>query len=215
MQGTEMMRLANLNAMEVQVDVSEIDVLRVTLGDQAKIEVDAYIDREFTGIVTEIANSATNSNAATLTTDQVTNFIVKIRIDSKSYGDLISQGQRFAFRPGMSASVEINTHTVADILSIPIQSVTTREGNENEKADKEENIKEVVFLMEADTARMAEVKTGVQDDTYIEILSGIEEGDIVVVGPYSAVSKKLKEGMTLQEKKDKKKDEDEGGGDEG
>ncbi|MEM8909950.1 MAG: efflux RND transporter periplasmic adaptor subunit, partial [Bacteroidota bacterium] len=208
MEGTEMMRLANLDAMEVQVDVSEIDVLRVSLGDQAKIEVDAYIDREFTGIVTEIANSATNSTTASLTTDQVTNFIVKIRIDRTSYQDLINSKRQFAFRPGMSASVEINTQTVENVLSVPIQAVTTREEEDEKNKNKDAELKEVVFLMVGDTANMVEVKTGIQDDTYIQILSGLKEEDVAVIGPYSAVSKKLEQGIQIREEEDKKKKDD-------
>ncbi len=211
MQGTEMMRVANLNAMEVQVDVSENDVLRVAVGDQVIIEVDAYIGRKFTGVVTQIANSA--SSAGSLTTDQVTNFIVKISIHADSYKDLISANNRYPFRPGMSASVEINTTTETDAISVPIQAVTTREEKDKKKkksgekkaanAQKVSNrsvdkVKEVVFIASADTVTMVEVSTGVQDDSYIQILTGLQEGDEVVTGPYSAVSKKLKEGLEIK-----------------
>ena len=214
MSGTEIMRIANLNSMEVQVDVSENDVLRVELGDDVEIEVDAYLDRKFKGKVTEIANSASNTgNSMTLTTDQVTNFVVKIRIDGTSYQDLVRDGRTYPFRPGMSASVDINTQTESDILTVPIQSVTTREEEEEDKDEKEksekenEEIKEVVFVMSADTVRMVEVKTGIQDDEYIQILSGLEDGDEVVSGPYSAISRKLKEGakVRLEEDEEKKK----------
>ena len=215
MAGTEMMRVADLNTIEVQVDVSENDVLRVNVGDPAEIEVDAYLDEEFTGYVTEIANSATNSTAASLTTDQVTNFVVKIRINPDSYAQMIVKNGRFPFRPGMSASVDINTNTEEDVLTIPIQAVTTRDlnqvgkkkrrkGKKKGKKDKkkeevEENIKEVVFVMEADTARMIEVKTGIQDDKYIQILEGLTEGMNIIEGPYSVVSKKLEQGEALRE----------------
>jgi len=212
MAGTEMMRVADLNTIEVQVDVSENDVLRVNVGDPAEIEVDAYLDEEFTGYVTEIANSATNSTAASLTTDQVTNFVVKIRINPESYAQMIVKNGRFPFRPGMSASVDINTNTEKDVLTIPIQAVTTRDLNQvgkkkrrkGKKKDKkkeevEENIKEVVFVMEADTARMIEVKTGIQDDKYIQILEGLTEGMNIIEGPYSVVSKKLEQGEALRE----------------
>ena len=211
MTGTEMMRIANLDAIEVQVDVSENDVLRVSLNDPVEIEVDAYIDRKFTGVVSEIANSANNSGASSLTTDQVTNFIVKIRIDPGSYKDLVTTGKLFPFRPGMSASVEINTHTEENTLSVPIMAVTTREEEKDEedegnlKAKKEEDIKEVVFLMESDTAKMVEVKTGIQDDEYIQVLSGLEEGQTVIKGPYKAISKDLEEGDKIVEKKKEKK----------
>ncbi len=215
MSGTEIMRIANLNSMEVQVDVSENDVLRVAVGDEVEIEVDAYLDRKFTGTVTEIANSASNTGTSiSLNTDQVTNFIVKIRIAPESYKDIVQKGKKFPFRPGMSASVDINTDTQKDVLSIPIQSVTTREEekdedqDEKEKKQEDEEIKEVVFVMSADTVKMVEVKTGIQDDENIQILSGLEEGDDVVSGPYSAISRKLKAGMQVRledkEKKDKK-----------
>jgi HlyD family secretion protein len=216
MSGTEIMRIANLNLMEVQVDVSENDVLRVALNDEAEIEVDAYLDRKFTGRVTEIANSASNTGTSiSLNTDQVTNFIVKIRIDADSYKDIVQKGKKFPFRPGMSASVDINTETQQDVLSVPIQSVTTREEEKEEdeedvkKKQEEEEIKEVVFVMSADTVKMVEVKTGIQDDENIQILSGLQEGEEVVSGSYSAISRKLKEGMQVRledkEKKDKSK----------
>ncbi len=219
MSGTEMMRIANLNSMEVQVDVSENDVLRVSTGDPVDIEVDAYLDRKFKGIVTQVANSASNTATASLTTDQVTNFIVKIRIDGTSYADLMKGKKGFPFRPGMSASVEIFTNTEEDVLSVPIQSVTTREdkdekrknrkksgpkkGKDQEK-EEENSLKEVVFVCRGDSAIMVEVKTGIQDDSYIQILNGVEDGDEVVTGPYNVVSRSLKDGSTVN-----KVDEDE------
>lgn len=207
MAGTEMMRIANLAEMEVQVDVSENDILRVTLGDTADIEVDAYLDKKFKGIVTEIANSASNTGATTIQTlssDQVTNFVVKIRILVETYRDMISKGG-FPFRPGMSAAVEIYTDTRSDIISVPISAVTTRE---DEKKDslvktKSNEFKEYVFLYSADTAKMVLVKSGIQDDTYIQILTGLDGGEEVITGPYATVSRKLKQGMKLQ-KEDKK-----------
>lgn len=210
MSGTEIMRIANLNSMEVQVDVSESDVLRVALGDEVEIEVDAYLDRKFTGKVTEIANSASNTGTSvSLNTDQVTNFIVKIRIDPDSYKDLIQKGKTYPFRPGMSASVDINTDTQDDILSVPIQSVTTREDEKEDEEDKKKKdtaIREVVFVMSADTVKMVDVTTGIQDDEYIQVLSGLEDGEEVIAGPYSAISRKLKSGTQVRkaEKKDKK-----------
>lgn len=213
MTGTEIMRVANLNSMEVQVDVSENDVLRVSLGDEVDIEVDAYLDRKFNGKVTEIANSASNTGTTvSLNTDQVTNFIVKIRIDASSYQDLIRKGKTFPFRPGMSASVDINTDTQIDVLSVPIQSVTTREEeddeDDNKKKKEDEVIREVVFVMEADTVRMVDVKTGIQDDEYIQVLSGLDSGAEVVSGPYSAISRKLEQGSQVrkEDKDEKEKD---------
>lgn len=208
MAGTEMMRVADLSTIEVQVDVSENDVLRVNVGDPAEIEVDAYLDKKFTGYVTEIANSATNSTAASLTTDQVTNFVVKIRINPDSYREMMVKSGRFPFRPGMSASVDINTNTEKDVLTIPIQAVTTRDLNQmgkkktgkkkGKKKEVEENVQEVVFVMEADTARMIQVKTGIQDDKYIQVLDGLKEEMEIIEGPYSVVSKKLEQGEELR-----------------
>jgi HlyD family secretion protein len=212
MTGTEMMRIANLSVMEVQVDVSENDILRVSLGDTAEIEIDAYLDRKFLGTVTEIANSASTVGTAALTSDQVTNFVVKIRMDQESYADLISAEKPFPFRPGMSASVEINTQTVRDILTVPILSVTTRDINALKKGDddpnKKEDLKEVVFRCESDTLQQVQVLTGIQDDTYIQILDGLNKEDEVVSGPYSVVSRQLKQGDFFT-RKDKNKDDQE------
>jgi HlyD family secretion protein len=209
MAGTEMMRIANLNDMEVSVDVNENDIVKVGLYDTTMIEVDAYPGRKFTGIVTEIANSAT-TNAAT-TSDQVTNFVVKIRILRSSYEDLTRKfGKRKSvFRPGMSASVEIQTEKVVDVVSIPLESVTVRDISaldtvKVEKSDKEkpsdinkekknEEV-EVVFLKTGDISSIRKVKTGVQDDKYIQVLEGVLEGDEVISGPYSTISKTLKHG---------------------
>ena len=214
MAGTEMMRIANLSAMEVQVDVSENDILRVSLNDKVDIEVDAYLDRKFSGHVTEIANSASNiGGAASLNTDQVTNFVVKVRVDSESYKDLLGPNKRYPFRPGMSASVDIKTETMDDVLAIPIQAVTVREkeddkDNKKKKAANDE-LEEVVFVMEADTVRMVNVTTGIQDDEYILVTSGLEKGEVVVTGPYSAISKKLDQGDAVRVKEDKEKNDDE------
>ena len=223
MTGTEMMRIANFNSMEVQVEVSENDILRVSLGDTAEIEVDAYLDKKFKGIVTEIASSAANTGTTSgqqLTSDQVTNFIVKIRINQDSYSAL--PNQKMPFRPGMSATVDINTHTEHNVISVPIQAVTTREkeGSEDKPEKKKEvsseteegsstsvttsteekEIDEVVFLYEADTARMVKVTTGIQDNEFIQILSGLEAGQEVITGPYSTIARKLKNGLKVTRK---------------
>jgi HlyD family secretion protein len=214
MAGTEMMRIANLSAMEVQVDVSENDILRVSLNDKVDIEVDAYLDRKFSGYVTEIANSASNiGGAASLNTDQVTNFVVKVRVDSESYKDLLGPNKRYPFRPGMSASVDIRTETVDNVLAIPIQAVTVREkeadkDNKKKKAADDE-LEEVVFVMEADTVRMVNVTTGIQDDEYILVASGLEKGEVIITGPYSAISKKLDQGDAVRVKEEKEKNDDE------
>jgi HlyD family secretion protein len=210
MTGTEIMRIANLNAMEVRVDVSENDIPRVKLNDEVSVEVDAYLGRKFVGRVSQIANSSKNSasmGGAALATDQVTNFEVRIKIDPQSYADLVTSQRKYPFRPGMSAAVEIKTTIKENILTVPIQSVTTREkeglakkeaksesdgGASNKKIDEP---REVVFVYEkGDTIQMKEVKTGIQDDSYIEILSGLKKGAKVVSAPYSLIFKKLKQG---------------------
>ncbi|PBQ33081.1 efflux transporter periplasmic adaptor subunit [Sphingobacteriaceae bacterium] len=211
MTGTEIMRLANLNEMEVSVEVNENDIIKVHKNDTAIIEVDAYMDKKFKGIVTEIANS---SNATGISVDQVTNFVVKIRMLRESYGYLVNDKNLIPFRPGMSASVDIQTRRVSKVITIPIQAVTTRNKDSvdtkkpdeddrqitvtNENEDKElkkseEKIKEYVFILEKETIKQVEVKTGIQDNDYIEISSGIKKGDVIVCGPYSAVSKTLKD----------------------
>lgn len=216
MTGTEMMRIANFNSMEVQVEVSENDILRVSLGDTADIEVDAYLDEKFKGVVTEIGSSAISTNVTQemqLTSDQVTNFIVKIRILPESYATLAHQ--TMPFRPGMSASVDINTHTESSTIAIPIQAVTTREKDDEKKGEEmkkkismDEEIQEVVFIMDADTAMMVNVETGIQDNEYIQILSGLTEGQEVITGPYSTVSRKLKNGMDVEKKKEEEDSKD-------
>ena len=210
MTGTEIMRIANLNAMEVRVDVSENDIPRVKLNDEVSVEVDAYLGRKFVGRVSQIANSSKNSasmGGAALATDQVTNFEVRIKIDPQSYADLVTSQRKYPFRPGMSAAVEIKTTIKENILTVPIQSVTTREkeGLAKKEAKSEsdggasikkiDELREVVFVYEkGDTIQMKEVKTGIQDDSYIEILSGLKKGAKVVSAPYSLIFKKLKQG---------------------
>ena len=228
MSGTEILRIANLNAMEVQVEVSENDIPRVALDQLVDVEIDAYIDRKFKGRVSQIANSANNmmsaSGSISLTTDQVTNFVVKINIDQSSYADLISSSKPFPFRPGMSASVEIFTQTVEDVITIPIQAVTTREKDaldgkkkgkdetaKNVKEVNEDDLVEVVFVLQADTAALVQVKTGIQDDEYIQILSGLTTDSEVIKAPYAAVSRNLKPGdkvVVVDEEELYKKKED-------
>ena len=209
MAGTEMMRLANLNEMEVSVEVNENDIVRVEVGDTTNIEVDSYLDREFQGIVTEVANSA---NTEGIGADQVTNFTVKIRILQSSYSDLIKESNPTVspFRPGMSATVEIETETVSNVVAVPIQSVTLREDsasnkNYEKKPDNTSSEKEeCVFIFNEGVASLAWVKTGVQDNDYIEIKEGLESGAKVITGPYSAVSKKLKNESLVKEKEEEK-----------
>jgi HlyD family secretion protein len=216
MTGTELMRIANFNSMEVQVEVSENDILRVSLGDTADIEVDAYYEKTFKGVVSEIASTAANvatAQGASLTSDQVTNFIVKIRILQNSYEDLLEETRHMPFRPGMSASVDIYTETVRDVPSLPIQAVAARDLSE--KKDEEDTVEEedgelteVVFQVLGDTVKMVKVETGIQDNRYIHIVSGVEQGDEVVTGPYSAVSRKLEEGDEVRRKEKKKEKKD-------
>lgn len=208
MDGTEIMRLANLNEMEVIVDVSENDIVRVHLNDTARIEIDAYANRKFNGIVTEIANTANNSSA--LTTDQVTNFTVKVRILRDSYIDLIPKDNPnlSPFRPGMSATIDIETKKVVNVLCVPIQAVTTRDttakiaanGNDFKKdaatttttTAEKDNLKEVVFIIKDGKAEMTVVTTGIQDNNYIQILTGLQAKQQVISGPYNTVAKELK-----------------------
>ena len=220
MTGTEIMRIADLNVMEVQVDVGENDVPRVKYGDTAIIEVDAYSNRKFKGIVTQIASSSKGAATASATgttssAEQVTSYIVHIRILNDSYKDLIdpSRPKNFPFRPGMSASVDIQTRRKNNALSVPINAVTTREvevakaegskkkasggddpASDNAAAEKQKDTKEVVFVLQKDnTVKQVEVKTGIQDDNNIEIVSGLQPGDQVVSAPYAAVSRELKD----------------------
>ena len=221
--GTEILRIANLSSMQVNVSVNENDIVRVHLNDTALIEVDAYLNRKFKGIVTEISTSA---NVVGVSADQVTNFEVKVRILSDSYKDLLKSGQEniSPFRPGMSATVDIQTKRSANVLTVPIQAVTTRtdttdaEANnssknmdepsttvttDNEPKKKEVAFEEIVFLLQDGKAKMVKVKTGIQDNTYIEIISGLKEKQEVISGPYRAVTKKLKDGDAVK-KVDKK-----------
>ena len=215
LQGTEILRLANLNEMEVSVEVNENDIIRIHKNDTTLIEVDAYIGKKFKGIVTEVANSA---NTVGVSVDQVTNFVVKIRVLRESYAYLITEINMAPFRPGMSASVEIQTSRAKDIITIPIPAVTTRNAdttktkalNRDEEPEmtvvdekqeklnkKKEDIKECVFVNRNGVAKMVYVVTGVQDDDYIEIKSGIKVGDEVISAPYGAVSKSLKDGSKI------------------
>ena len=214
MTGTEMMRIADLDRMEVMVEVNENDIVSVTMEDTALIEVDAFLGQKFKGIVTEIANSAKTIG---LTTDQVTNFEVKILLLRESYQTLYDEGYDNPFRPGMSATVDIMTEIESGVLSIPIQAVTTRsdssllegseevEETEEVKEDEEEEINEVVFMVNDESkAEFVKVKTGIQDNNYIQILEGVEEDDEIITSPYNAISKKLKTDAVVEvvDKKD-------------
>lgn len=206
MTGTEMMRIADLNRMEVMVEVNENDIVRVNLNDTALIEVDAFLGEKFKGIVTEIANSAKTTG---LTSDQVTNFEVKVLLLRDSYQSLYDEGYTNPFRPGMSATVDIQTESLVDILAAPIQAVTTRadsvlsdtlEGEYRPRQDKEDEdeLVELVFMISDNKAEVQKVETGIQDNHYIQIVEGLEDGDEIIVAPFNAISKKLKQGSLVE-----------------
>jgi HlyD family secretion protein len=228
--GTEMMRISDMRSIEVRVDVGENDIPKVKIGDTAIVEVDAYTSRKFKGVVYKIANPNTGSSLTTTSTD-VTNYKVHIRLLTSSYEDLITPKKSFPFRPGMSASADIQTKTKANVLSVALNAVTTRDKNGDSKAKSDskddtkkddntaksisadDDIQEVVFVLQKDnTVKKIRVRTAVQDLNNIEILSGLKEGDEVVTGPYTIVSKTLKDGakvMVVAKDKlydDKKKD---------
>ncbi len=195
MTGTEVLRVADLNRMEVVVDVNENDIIRVKLGDTAVVEVDAWLDRDFRGVVTEIANSA---NTLGTTSDQVTNFKVRILILKESYEDLITEKNPSPFRPGMSASVDIYTSSKTGVLTVPIQAVTTRSDTASTDPAAKDEIRTLVFLSDGTYALARDVKTGIQDNVNIEILSGLAEGEEVIVQPFSAISKKLSDSTKIE-----------------
>jgi HlyD family secretion protein len=232
--GTEVMRVADLSNMELRVKVNENDIPNVKVGDHAAINIDAYPGRKFSGIVKEIGSSSLNSGgsgsgsaaqAAASVSDEVTNFLVKIRISDRDV----------QLRPGMSATADIETQTVANVVAIPIQSVTVRaEGGQtseemqqkhakeaqeksgnalevtNEREDAKRNrdkLQRVVFVKQGDTVKLQKVETGIADNTHIEVKSGVKVGDEVVSGSYAAISRKLKDGMKVQIEKPKKEDE--------
>jgi len=227
MAGTEMMRVADMSKIEAIVDVGENDIPKVALGDSALISVDAYNNRKFRGVVTQIASSVTTASGAsttTVSTNDVTNYKVHIRLSPDSYKDLIDpqRPKSFPFRPGMSASADIQTRTHSNVLAVPINAVAVREKNTDNavlaNADEansnnggnndthqqattagSDDLDEVVFLVaKGDTVRKARVRTDIQDINYIEILDGVNEGDQVITGPYSVVSKTLKNGLRVK-----------------
>lgn len=192
MAGTEMLTIADLSRMEVRVDVNENDIVRLSKGDTTIIEVDAYSfsGKKFKGIVTSIANTANTKPSA----DAVTEFEVKIRILNSSYADLVAAGNKYPFRPGMTAAVEIITNQKENVLSLPLSAVTTREDQLDTLADGSTKMRELVFVMQDGEAKMKAIKTGISDFQNIEVLEGLQEGDQVISGPYFVVSKELKDG---------------------
>ncbi len=228
MTGTEMLRIADLNKMEVRVNVNENDIVRVHLNDSVSIDVDAYqnISKQFKGLVTNIANTARDKASA----DAITEFEVRILILRSSYEDLIKQGNKYPFRPGMTASVDVLTNRKENVLSVPLAAVTTRNPDAkeisktqdgggqpdnnnraedaNKKTPEKKNDKVVIFVNENGKAKMIEVKTGISDYDNIEIISGVTEAQEVVTGPFLAVSKRLKDGDAIKQmkKKEEKKE---------
>jgi HlyD family secretion protein len=191
MAGTEMMRIADLTRMEVRVNVNENDIIRISRGDTAIIDVDSYSakSKKFKGIVTSIANSANTKTSP----DAVTEFEVKIRILNDSYADLISEKIKYPFRPGMTATVDIITMKKDNVLAIPLSAVTTREKEIIESKDGISKQKELVFVNENGRAKMIEIKTGISDFENIEIVEGLKKGDKIISGPYFIVSKQIKD----------------------
>ncbi len=219
--GTEMMTVADMNVMEVRVEVGENDIVKVNLGDSAEIEVDAYNNRKFTGVVTQIASS-TKATAAAAATNTVTNYEVRIRIDKASYQDLLdpSKPKSFPFRPGMNASADIKTKTKNNVWAVPITAVNARvKGSDQSVADKKKEeeqlsaqngseqsassslrneLEEIVFIVQPDgVVKKLVVQTGIQDINYIEVTGGLTGNEEVITGPYTAISKTLKEGMKV------------------
>jgi HlyD family secretion protein len=233
MAGTEMMRIARMDQMEIMVDVNENDIVNVTVGDSAALEVDSYPDRLFDGVVTEIANSADVQGAGSA--EQVTNYKVKIRVTTPHNLDVTEGGTEAqiiqasaqevtelaetpSFKPGMSATVDIRTMTAIDVVSVPIQAVTVRnfaasagfEGRAGGATDGQapkEDFRRVVFVVDADTVKRVEVETGISDNTHIQILNGIAENEQIVIGPYRIISRELEEGDAVQSQETKKPQE--------
>jgi len=215
MAGTEIIRIADLNNMQAEVDVNENDVLRISLGDTADIEVDAYVKKKFKGVVTQVSYSSTSSTQAVISTSQATNFTVKIKLLKESYADLIKPelGKLFPFRPGMSATVDIKTASKENTLTVPIQSVTTREEKDLKEKDEEyaksakasksqasdkKEVKEIVFVVEKGKVTAKPVTTGIQNASYIEITSGLTVGEAIVKAPFKLISKTLKDGDAVK-----------------
>ncbi|MEL6589472.1 MAG: efflux RND transporter periplasmic adaptor subunit [Bacteroidota bacterium] len=204
MSGSEILKIADLSSMEVVVEINENDIINVGLGDSALVEVDAFPDEKFYGQVTEIAYSATVAGVAS--TDQVTNFEVKVKVDPASYrnrglapGNELNPSNESPFRPGMSSLVEIYTRNSKGVITVPIQAVTLRQPKDDEDADPEE----VIFRFNDGRAERINVLTGIADDKYIEIAEGLDEGDQIIVGPYSMLTKMLKDSMEVRIRKNR------------
>lgn len=208
MAGTEILRVANLKNMEVEVDVNENDIVKVQIGDTAIVEVDAYLKKEFRGVVSEIANSAAGNLAA----DQVTNFKVKVRILEESYSDLTAgkSASYSPFRPGMTATVDIITNRRSKAIAVPISAIVIKTDTSSTKFPTNPDVVpsvsvleekfECVFVNNNGKAKLKVVKTGIQDESNIEIVEGLDENDEIITGPYNLVSKTLKSGDAIEVK---------------
>ncbi len=210
MSGTEIMRVANLDHMEVAVDVNENDIVKIKVGDSAKVQVDAYLKKQFKGVVTSISNAA----SATQTADQVTNFKVKVRILKESYSDLLTgkPDNYSPFRPGMTATVDIITKRKVNVVAVPISSIVVKtdtsatkitdikDEKDNKTATQNEVKHECVFVKVGNKAKIRIIKTGIQDNTNIEVLEGLKPGEIVITGPYTTVTKELNSGDKVSSK---------------
>ncbi len=202
MAGTDMLTIADMSRIEVRVDVSETDISKVKIGDTTIIDADAYRNRKFKGIVSKVAVSSTKASLSAGSTDQVTNYTVHILILPSSYADLtanLSKG-KFPFKPGMSSSVEIQTNRQNNILSVPVNAVTTRDWpdsvkNRNTEVSANDNIRQVVFVYDAKTNQvtMKDVKTALQDNKYLQVTEGLKEGEEVVIAPYGAIARTLRD----------------------
>jgi HlyD family secretion protein len=209
MPGTEMLTIADMSRIEVRVDVSETDIAKVKLGDTTVIEADAYRNRKFTGIVSKVAVSSKSTGLAQTSTDQVTNYTVHILILPSSYADLtagLAKG-KFPFKPGMSASVEIQTNKVFNILSVPVNAVTTRDWPDSVKNKMRNSsdaglneIRQVVFIYDDKKKQVfiRDVKTGLQDNEYLQVTDGLKDGEQVVTAPYGAIARTLKDKMMVK-----------------
>lgn len=218
MTGTEILRVANLNNMEVEVDVNENDIVKINVGDSARVQVDAYLKKHFRGVVTSISNSASSD----LTANQVTNFKVKVRIVKESYLDLVAgkPASYSPFRPGMTATVDIITERKEKVLGVPISSVVVKSDTTAVQKPKEDDKNtaqtsvmpksdkkfECVFVKVGDKAKIRIIKTGIQDDTNIEVTQGLKKGDVVIIGPYNTVTKDLNSGDKVTLDKEEKKE---------
>lgn len=215
MAGTEIMTVAKLNSMEARVEVGEIDVVAIKVGQTARLEVDSFRDDEFTGLVTEIANASgasgsSSSGSSGGTGQTATKFQVKIQIEEKE-----------AFRPGMSVTAYIETRSVEGVLAVPLQSITTRgfkkedgknddeeEGSSQPKKKKKKKVQEIVFVVEGDSVKKVEIERGISDDDFAEIKSGLEEDQEVVSGSYRAINRDLKDKALIKRKGDDEEDKD-------